>query len=142
MSTLRDAVDNMDENALWALVACAIAVGQSDGRLDANEKNELIQCLRSIGCDRGASIEVINAVLESVDGMAPTEVVDWASEYVPDESVGEACLVVASAIAQKAGGIAAREGVVLQHIANAVGIGYPGNRYMQLLGEGMRLGSS
>ncbi len=142
MSTLRDAIESMDENGLWAVVACAIAVGKADGRMDAGEKQELAQCLRSVGCDRGASSEIISSVMDQVDGMGPNEVVDWASEYVGDESIGDACLVIASAVAAKAGGIGAKEGVVLQYIANAVGIGYPGNRYMQLLGEGMQLARS
>lgn len=142
MSTLRDAIDSLDDNGLWGLVACAVAVGKADGRMDANEKNELAQCLRSLGCDRAAGNEVINAVLENVDGMGATEVVDWAVEYIPDENVGAAAIVLASAVAAKAGGIGAKEGVVIQYIANAVGIGYPSNHYMQLLGEGMQLARS
>lgn len=142
MSTLRDAIDSMDENGLWAIVACSLAVGQADGRLDSTEKNELAQCLRNVGCDRAASSELIGAVLDQVDGMGPTEVVDWASEYIGDDSIAEACFVIASAVATKAGGIGAKEGVVLQYIANATGIGYPGDHYMRLLGEGMQLGRS
>ena len=139
MSTIRDAIDNMDENGLWALVACAIAVGVADGRLDVNEKNEIAQNLRTLGCDRGASMEVINNVVENVDGMGANDIVDWASQYVADDSIAAACFVVASAVAAKAGGIGFKEGVVLQHLANTVGIGYPGDYYMQLLGEGMQL---
>lgn len=142
MSTLRDAIESMDENGLWAIVACALAVGQADGRLDATEKNELAQCLRSVGCDRAASSEAISSVLDQVDGMGPTEIVDWATEYVGDDAIGEACVVIASAVATKTGGLGAKEGVVIQYIANAVGVGYPSDGYMRLLGEGMQLGRS
>ncbi|MCU0659948.1 MAG: hypothetical protein MUF64_33180 [Polyangiaceae bacterium] len=139
MSTIRDAIYSMDENGLWAMVACAIAVGIADGRFDPNERNELIQNLRTVGCDRGASMEVINSVLQNINGMGPNDVIDWASEYIADDSVAAACFVIASAIAAKAGGIGYKEGVVLQYLANTVGIGYPGDYYMQLLGEGMQL---
>lgn len=142
MSTIRDAIDSLDENGLWAMVACAIAVAKADGGMDGNERNELIQTLRNVGCDRGASLEVINNVLGQVNGMGASEIIDWACEYIPDEMVGEAAFVLASAVAAKSGGIAAREGVTLQYLANQVGIGYPGQRYMQLLGEGMQLARS
>lgn len=142
MSTLRDAMESLDENGLWGLIACAVAVGKADGRMDANEKSELIQCLRSLGCDRAAGSELVNAVLGHVNGYGATEVVDWAVQYIPDENVGAAAIVLASAVAAKAGGIGAKEGVVIQYIANAVGIGYPSNHYMQLLGEGMQLARS
>ncbi|MCS6898391.1 MAG: hypothetical protein RMJ98_01320 [Myxococcales bacterium] len=142
MSSFRDAIDSMDENSLWAVVACAIAVGKADGRMETNETQELVKCLSSLGCDRCASSEIITSVMAQVDGMSPNEVVDWASEYVGDESIGGACLVIASAVAAKTGGIGTKEGAVLQYIANAVGIGYPGNRYTQLISEGMQLARS
>lgn len=139
MSVLRDAMDSLDDDGYAALIASACAVGSADGRFDPSEKRTLLQMLGHLGFDRDGAAGALDGVLENIDGMSAGEAADWAAEQATSDEVGEACVVLAAAIAAKSGGIAAKEGVIIQRIAEAVGVGYPSDRYMELLGEGMQL---
>ena len=49
-------------------------------------------------------------------------------------------MVICAAVATRSGGIGTNEGVSLQNLARALGIGFPSDHYWQLLAEGMKLG--
>ena len=142
MSAIDDAMEGLDENGLSALVACAVAVGSADYRFDPSESGMMVDLLEGLGFEREGVEGALDSVLESIGEMTPAEAVDWAAELVGDSAIGEACVTLAAAVATKTGGLAAKEGVVIQQIANAFGVGYPSDRYTELLGEGMQIGRS
>ncbi len=143
MSVLKEAISCIeDANGLVPLVASAVAVGFANGRFDRAEKRAILQLLGLVGCDHENAEQALDSVMENVGDMEASEIADWGIEQNrnSDDAIGEACVVIAAAVATRTGGIDAEEGVIIQQIADRVGVGYPSDRYMELLGEGMQIG--
>lgn len=140
-TTVRNARSGMSWDAYYAVAACACVIGGADGGLDASERQILVSCLSMLGGRQDKIKDDINNAISKARAQSSSALFSHAADLLSAAGV-DACLVICSAVATKSSGIATKEGVAIQNLARALGIGFPNQRYWKLLGEGMTLGRS
>jgi len=132
--------DDFSAASLGTAVACAVAIAVADGQMDETEQQAIADQLCSLlGVDGERAASLVTLGLEKA---ASTDRESLFAEACGELEPGarEGCFVIACAVASKAKGIGASEGVALQKLAKGLEIGYPSAAYNRLLSAGMRLG--
>jgi hypothetical protein len=136
-TTVTDARKSMSWDAYYALAACACSIGGKDGGMDGAERRILSAGLSMLG-GRELDKDINDALLKARSQQSSVLFANAANLL---NALGvDACMVICAAVATRSGGIGTNEGVSLQNLARALGIGFPSDHYWQLLAEGMKLG--
>lgn len=131
----------INKQGIDAILRCATAVAATGSTLDTYELDILLSCLLRFGGDRATYKQQILAVVREQANQTNAGIFAAAAKHLGFDCV-DACFVIAAAVATRSYGIDFKEGVALQKLAYALGIGYPNNRYNQLLSQGMLLARS
>lgn len=136
---LRVNVDEISAAGLGSLVNVAVAVAAADGETSGEEHQAIVQRLGAIlGGDAETAETLIEQAFMTVVQKDQASIFEEAGATLDGES-REQAFTIACAVAARAGGIGMKEGIALQALAKALGIGYPSGKYNELLGKGMRL---
>jgi tellurite resistance protein len=133
--------DQLGAAGLGSLVNAVVAIAAADGEPDGDEYQAITQHLCSIVGD-AETVEALAADALRAVVMESRESLFEQARNTLDTAGREACFTAACAVATKSGGIGTKEGLALQSLAKILEIGYPSQRYTQLLGKGMTMGRS
>lgn len=132
--------DDFSAAGLGSAVACAVAIAVADGQMDDSEQRAIADQLCAIlGVEADTAAALVMQGLEKAASLDRESLFEEAHNML--ETGGrEGTFVIAAAVASRAKGIGASEGIALQKLAQILEIGYPSARYNKLLGAGMQLG--
>lgn len=109
-----------------ALVEAAYLVASADGRYSSDESERLIERVGALTEDKFGA-DALASMAEAARGRVDAEGIAARAasiaEALPDPDLRRATLLVASTIAWLDGGVGQKEGLALQNLARAFGIG-------------------